>query len=666
MCRILPQHPKSVCQVHPTRRQLIPASPCLDSTENHPPAPQFVGTPPRVVHHTSSQLPNANLLSPLSSYAQPLTQTLEHQVEVVPERVERQAQGFSDATATPPIVQPTVYSTPPSNLHNSQAHSQQQMNLNFSPYDGAVLSRFSTDFELAVPPTLNPINVNAPVNHVQVHEPNHPSILDNISDLPSSAPPCLPGTQSSSFSQSSRARNNSSETLRSGAKHPLPAFNKKRQGQDLSTKTVTLSDSLLVGNEKIGREAIVLQHCAKGRWKTDSLAACFASPLSWDEFEKKHIKESDRNKGTSSSSWKEETKTVAVEVDSEDSWAKESDRATVYEDMAKVEVAPNSRICTRSRAKLLSDSEMSQSESEPTTATAATSWKSGSKRQECQNRVEDKGTLVGGEKEGDVVDDPEGGDGNDTLVAVKTETRSPIMTRTRSRFFQDESSQSESDIPNTTGERIPTESASIPQEGSKGVKREKRRKRKGKQRASAEVEEGESESESFSIATRLRRRNRTRPHVLETSQSESEPSVTVIPPQPQQQQGAKQQQQDQHQHQQTGQELKQQSKSESKPVSLDSLRVDVSSVSESQLTVGAVVSTQAASETTVKLTDWYIRIVGKNLVIVEGIKKYVFPLPPLPLSTLTLSFPLSFSFPLSLYPSLITSPLTMFCQLVKP
>lgn len=328
--------------------------------------------------------------------------------------------------------------------------------------------------------------------------------------------------------------------LGKATKHTLLVPKKK---EALNLTSIGASSSIsphlsFVSDDKIGREVVVLQHCAKASWKTEPLNECPTDSVSWDEFEKKFIQESGQSQSN-----KPETNTEVAESGDTRMTADGDGASRAYDTTAEVGATASNHVYTRSQAKLLhSDSEMSQT---------------------------------------------------DETLTVKTIAR-----------IKSESSQSESDCPNIS-ERAPATPPS--REGSGGARRSKRRKMKEKKESGGVGEEGESEVESYSIASRLRRRCRVRPLVLETSQSESEDSVAAVPPiqllPPV--------------HHTTQQSLTSQS-SEATAVS-----VEVSSVCDPQRTAGSSdrESTEAGSTVHVHLTDWYIRIVGKNLVIVEGVKK---------------------------------------------
>lgn len=375
------------------------------------------------------------------------------------------------------------------------------------------------------------MSTDIPVNYVKLPEPSHlqlPNTTNNLSESSSTqlAPSSPLSTESSSLPRSSKGQ--SDKTLGKATKYTLPVSKKRETLNSVGASSSVNPHLSFVSDDKIGREVVVLQHCAKASWKTEPLNECPTDSVSWDEFEKKFIQESGQRQRN-----KTETSTEVAESRDSGMTAEGGGASRAYDSPAEVEATASNRIYTRSQVKILhSDSEMSQADE----------------------------TLTG-----------------KTIVRLKSE-----------------SSQSESDCPNISERAAATPPS---REGSGGARQSKRRKMKGKKKESGCVgEEGESEVESYSIASRLRRRCRVRPLVLETSQSESEDSVVAVPPL----------QLPTH----TTQQL---STSQSSQATAVSPQVTVGSSEREPTQTGSIVH--------VHLTDWYIRIVGKNLVIVEGVKK---------------------------------------------
>ena len=329
------------------------------------------------------------------------------------------------------------------------------------------------------------------------------------------------------------------------------------------------------GDEKIGREVVVLEDCSNSSsrnttlFKTESLDCSLlvggggvkgAGPT--EESDSDVIPSGRRVARRQSRARREPAKpAVKEETMEEEEWS---------EQQMATEVPSGVRLTRSMVAKLVSDSELSHSESDPAVSVGA----GGRRRVSLSRRggdVRGEGVSLvpgesGGEGEGEVTVVAESGeDHNETLVGSSC----PISARTRSQI---ESSQSEGE-----GDRT-------------GKLRPKRHNR-----------------------------SRRRPLVaVETSHSESESSVAMVTdPAPSTQASSPK----------GGRRTRSKTKSSNVQgtVSIESTTNSVMSSPTAMMSpdpaaqsAGLVKEVVAAGE---RLSDWYIRIVGKNLVVVEGAKK---------------------------------------------
>ena len=330
------------------------------------------------------------------------------------------------------------------------------------------------------------------------------------------------------------------------------------------------------GDEKIGREVVVLEDCSNSSsrnttlFKTESLDCSLlvgggGVKGAWptEESDSDVIPSGRRVARRQSRARREPAKPAVKEETMEE-------EEELSEQQMATEVPSGVRLTRSMVAKLVSDSELSHSESDPAVSVGA----GGRRRVSLSRRggdVRGEGVSLvpgesGGEGEGEVTVVAESGeDHNETLVG----SSGPISARTRSQI---ESSQSEGE-----GDRT-------------GKLRPKRHNR-----------------------------SRRRPLVaMETSHSESESSVAMVTdPAPSTQASSPK----------GGRRTRCKTKSSNVQgtVSVESTTNSVMSSPTAMMSsdpaaqsAGLAKEVVAAGE---RLSDWYIRIVGKNLVVVEGAKK---------------------------------------------
>ena len=348
-------------------------------------------------------------------------------------------------------------------------------------------------------------------------------------------------------------------------------------------------------DEKLGREAVVLEHCSGGGWKVDAPLET-EGPVSWHEFEKENVKR--KKLPMMSGGGRVKTETV-VELSSTETEGTDAECNDNNNKATQGGTAGRGRMrMTRSWAKLVSDSELSHSEGEPVSTVGTERMKRSQKKRRGRKGNSPSSSGGVGERDGDsCVADSEDDNSNLTLVTVKTETRSPISTRTRSRTTQTDSSQSDSDLPTA----------------SNGVLCLRRRHRMMKGSLFA-VESSQSESEPTIITgtqqqkqkpTKGKRKQQTSKQLpsklssnLETASVEDTPnSANNVPISVEDVPGSEQ----------------------DIPISVVDVPSSVVDVPSSNAPKQQSMVMEGVSS--VNLTNWYIRIVGKNLVTVEGIRK---------------------------------------------
>ena len=416
-------------------------------------------------------------------------------------------------------------------------------------------------------------------------------------------------------------------------------------------------------DEKIGREMVLLEHCTSGSsLRMDSSHSVLSASLGGGAQEVVQSEDSDLDLMVSGSEGRRRRRRRRQQKGGgERKFHVKEEEAEEGEDGDQEQVAGSAMEpsvlgrMTRSQAmKLVSDSEMSHGESDPTTSARMTrrrnrqqksvsparkqgeSHSSGENSRETLNLVEAR-TGSGGE--GDVTVIAESDDNleepNETLLRYV----SPIAARTRSRVTgATDSSQSEGEMTVSShtrqcnGKSPKREAVRLKRDGEKGKKQESQKRGSGRSMI-CDTSHSENES-STAMATdpaptqsksgrvtkgkrveRRREEEQSRPaDAVSEATEEMSGSVDTA----------------------TSQEQRQSVENEEKEVMSSPAPVTSSPVPQKR-TSAAVVS--GAGET---LTDWYIRIVGKNLVVVEGIKKYV-------------SLSISHLYNLSLTPSYICS-----------
>ena len=233
-----------------------------------------------------------------------------------------------------------------------------------------------------------------------------------------------------------------------------------------------------------------------------------------------------------------------------------------------------SPVCTRSRTRLLSDTETSQSESELPSGSVL-QLERGASREVSEG---ERGRRVKQEE----VEREEGG--GEEAVVSRGQKRSPIQTRRRRRCLPSdtETSQSETELPSSSqlARKKTRPHQRRGEEAASAGGRRGRLRKESKERVERGQDEGkqeEDQEDSLPISNRLRSRTRSKGGGGDTSHSESEAPPTTASVQP-----------------------------------------DEPEVKE---TDAEAVPPKEVKAPTVRLREWYIKIVGKDLVLLEGKKK---------------------------------------------
>lgn len=594
------------------------------------------------------------------------------------------------------VASATIHSTPPPNLRNSRVQVQQS--LEFSPYDCGP-NDYSSEFQLATP-IINTSDVNIPVNHVQIPQEHHQYHLsserigtsDSFRYSPASSPtPNPPSVQALRLDSSSLPLSSRANQLTDTDTHQYPLNSDLKKGKrkkslclDESTSSkmtgsIPLVKPLMMSpfsghDEKIGREAVILEHCT-------AISGIKIPPLNTTTTSIAHNREEPRNNGeefcdsdsesliieSSSQASKENGETLRekemLQMYVSECVVKDEDMNTSKENFARklekeaemcVEAENDGhRMSRRARglvasAKLASDSEISQSESEIVFgADKITKRKRSSlarRQRQCRSDKENKDdsstpAIIGqGEREEEeeeerevvkeiemVLDSEDSEDDldNNTLIAVKMENN-PISTRTRSHT---DSSQSDSDFPHVPSQRM---------------------SRSRKQRSKLALincqppclETSQSESECSAIPTLSSSSQSSQSRLLKSTKTEVKGQVNdkqevkgQMEPTDVETETDPLENGDSSglQHLQIPSEIGQNEGMMSSTVPMTSSSdppmisstIPMTSSSNPPMKSSMTSSPTATSVPSgqVSLSEWYIRIMGKNLVIVEGIKK---------------------------------------------
>ena len=540
-------------------------------------------------------------------------------------------------------------STPPHNSHTATPRSEC---LEFSPYDGAAgFSRIN--FQLA---TLAPsvADVLVPVHRVQIPEPVLPSRRQSSRRTSS-----VQTRSSSSLSSSFGAPENqlmfegSSSSLLNYANEdeleiPMAdsGFKSSIQGggicgREHSSALHQSGETPLIkplisfsGDDKIGREVVLLEQCSASgsRWRMDSSHSTSSLPsfsVSCGGRTQQSIQYEDsdsdlvangrglRRKG------RRQGETFFDIKDEEMNEGEEEEEETEV----RVQASVSTRMTRSQAAKLASDSEMSHDESDPTTSVRR-------RRNRPRKRASppEKSRVRGGgatEESGSESQE----DADVTLIAESDDQEkqeedethlrrvSPIANRTRSRVTTTDSSQSEGEMAH---------------ESRSHTKRRSRRSLK----TTTTLAESRGERER-----RRKRETRKRgsggPVVIDTSQSESECSVTMATDPAPIQSNVDRVTRKKRVGRGGGKRLPEPSETVCEATEKISVSTDNVGTSNSQVqsqsvekevmsSSGIMMSSSSvprqsgasvAGSVGEGLRDWYIRIVGKNLIVVEGIKK---------------------------------------------
>ena len=375
---------------------------------------------------------------------------------------------ITTATNCASVAPATVDSTPPADRQASRVQIQRG-GLGFSPYDAresGYARMMSSEFQLATP-LVTARDVSVPVHHVRLPDPSsmshHATSGERRSDnlLPSRSP-TPPPPPSLTFQPANSDPLDAGGTKKRKSRLLGVATSSKNIGSIPLVKPITASS---FSGQKIGREAVILEHCttSSGEILPHRLASCSDS--------EKKDRESDsdtqwsgslRSRGTEEG--KKEALTMyvlegAVKREEEKEGEEErGERASEGSQVVTVEGRRYGSRVTRSRAaaaKLASDSELSQSDSEPAAVAEGSNQRKRllrrckSARDGGREKERTCSTLEGeGERERETPEEvvEESSDEDDaTLVReVKTEGGGPVSMRTRS---QTDSSQSDNELP---------------------------------------------------------------------------------------------------------------------------------------------------------------------------------------------------------------------------
>ena len=529
-------------------------------------------------------------------------------------------------------------STPPHNLHAATP-------LEFSPYDGVTgFSRIN--FQLATPaPSL--ADVLVPVHRVQIpelvlplrHQPSRgaSSVQTRSSTAPLSSSFGAPENQlmieGSSSSLLSHANEDELEIPMADSGFKSSMQGGGIGGREHSSTLHQRGETPLIkpltsfsGDEKIGREMVLLEQCSVSgsSWRMDSSHSTSSLPsfsvsLSGRTEQSDQYEDSDsdlmangrrlRRKGRRQGETFFDIKDEEMEEEEEE------------DTKARVQASVSARMTRSQAVKLVSDSEMSQSESDPTTSTRRQRNKPRKRASPPEKRQTHGGGATeeaGSESEEDAEvtliaesDDQEKQEENETLARRV----SPIANRTRSRVTATDSSQSEGEMVHESRPRTKRRNSRSPKKMTTSAEsrgeRERGRKRETRKRGSGG------------------------PVIIDTSQSESECSVAMATDPAPIQSNVGRVTRKKRVERRGGKRLPEPSETVCEALEKISVSTDNVGSSNSQVQLQNVEKEMMSSSGTMMsssgasvagsvgegLRDWYIRIVGKNLIVVEGIKK---------------------------------------------